>query len=227
MAIQTWWLRQVNTGATNPNRLWWDRDPAAGNVTQATSATGWNLGTTVPRYGLMNSGVEVGRASLVTTSTLPDNTAPTVELITADNLQNSTDSISTNYPYNGYFASGTWTFTFPFLAVSNASGQDFSLQMRVFAAALTGLNSWGTIRELTSAVLSSTTITNLTTTITQSCVFTWTPGIISLSKEFIICKIAVAYTGAATNNNADCAFRYGSGCTMVTPDFRAREYNIT
>lgn len=232
MATETFWLQEVNVGGQNSNRLWWDRDPAAGSVTQSTSATGWNLGTSTPRYALMDAGTEVRRQALSTTSTIPNNDPPSASstytgITTYGDIVNSSDSISTFYPYNGYFPSGTWTWTFPMIAVSSAAGQDFSLRMRVFAATQSG-TTWDAVRELTTAFLSSNTVTNLTTTVTQSCTFTWNPGtVIRLDNEFLICKMAVAYTGSANNNNADCAFRYGSGCTMVTPNFRERRYSVT
>lgn len=234
MATQTWWLRQINVGGTNPNRLWWDLGTAAGNVTQATSVTGWNVGqTAINNYQVMNAGTEVGRATFSTT-VVPDATAPTVDnnypttaTFTPPTLLNSTDSICTLYEYNGYFPAAQWTWSFPLIAVSNASGQDGAIVMRVFKAPRSG-TAFGTTTELTSALLQGTTVTNLTTTTPQTSTVTWTPASpFYLNNEFLICKIGWRITGTATNNNADIAFRYGSGCTMVSPNFRAREYNIT
>lgn len=234
MATQTWWLRQINVGGTNPNRLWWDRDPAAGLVTQATSSTGWNQGqTAINNYLDMNQGAEQPRASFSTTiqpnATAPtvDNSYPSTATYTPPDLLSSTDSILTLYEYNGYFPAGTWTFTFPLIAVSNQSGQDGAITMRVFKAPRSG-TSFGTTTELTAALLQGTSYTNLTTTTAQSSVVTWTTApIIQLNNEFLICKIGLRVIGAATNNNADCAFRYGSGCTMVSPQFKARRYTVT
>lgn len=240
MATQTWWLRQIDVGGTNPNRLWYDLDPAAGSVTQATSVTGWNVGQTAANnYQVMNAGTEVARATFSTT-VVPNNTAPVVNssynataIYTPPALLNSTDSICTLYEYNGYIPIGQWTWAFPVIAVSNQSGQDGAIVMRVFKAPRDPADplDFGTITELTNsaaAPIQGTTVTNLTTAATQTSTVTWTPSAnIFLNNEFIICKIGWRITGAATNNNADVALRFGSGCTMVTPNFRAREYNIT
>lgn len=116
MATQTWWLTQINVGGAPANRLWWDLNPAAGQVTQATSVTGWNTGQTAANnYADLSNGAEVARATFGTTI-LPNTTAPTVDTsyaattgYTPPTLLLSTDSITTLYEYNGYFPAGTWT----------------------------------------------------------------------------------------------------------------------
>lgn len=233
MATQTWWLTQINVGGAPANRLWWDLNPAAGQVTQATSVTGWNTGQTAANnYADLSNGAEVARATFGTTI-LPNTTAPTVDTsyaattgYTPPTLLLSTDSITTLYEYNGYFPAGNWVFTFPLIAVSNASGQDGAITLRVFKAPRSG-TAFGTTTELTGALQQGTTVTNLTTAATQTSTVTWAAGAFYLNYEFLIIKMGWRITGAATNNNADVALRYGSGCTMVTPNFRAREYNIT
>lgn len=233
MATQTWWLRQLNVGGTNPNRLWWDLDPAAGQVTQATSVTGWNVGTVAANNYLdMSQGLEQPRTSFSTT-VQPNATAPTVDnnypstvTYTPPTLLSSTDSILTLYEYNGYFPAGNWVFTFPVIAVTLGGTQDGAITMRVFKAPRSG-TAFGTTTELTAALQQGTAVTNLATATAQSSVVTWAAGDITLNNEFLICKIGWRITGAGGGNNADVAFRYGSGCTMVSPAFRARRYNIT
>jgi hypothetical protein len=233
MATKTWWLRQINVGGTNPNRLWWDGDPAAGLVTQATSVTGWNVGTVAANnYADLNQGTEVARGTFATTI-LPNATAPTVDnsyaataTFTPPTLLSSTDSILTLYEYNGYFPAGNWVFTFPVIAVTLGGTQDGAITMRVFKAPRSG-TAFGTTTELTAALQQGTTVTNLTTAATQSSVVTWAAPAFSLNNEFLICKIGWRIIGAGGGNNADVALRYGSGCTMVSPNFRKRNYNIT
>lgn len=233
MAVQTWTLRQINAGGTNPNRLWWDSSSEAAVVTQVNSVTGWNVGTlAADNYGTLNNGIELVRTSFSTTI-VPNATAPVVNSIypttatfTPPTLLNSTGSISTLYTYNGYFPAGTWSFTFPMRAVTLGGTQDGAITMRVFKAART-INSFSPITELTTVMLQGTTVTNLSTTVTQNSVVSWTAPIVRLNNEFLICKLGWRIIGAGGGNNADAAIRYGAGATMTSPAFQAREYNIS
>lgn len=231
MATETWYLRQINVGGTNPNRLWWDYDPAAA-ITQATSSSGWTVAKTAAgNYRDLSQGAEV--AGFATTPISPDATAPTVDnsygdtaTYTPPDLLNSTDSISTLYEWNGYFPAGTWTFSFPVIAVTGGGEQDGRIGLRVFKAPRSG-TAFGTTTELTSARLVGSTVTNLTTTVAQTSTVTWSAPNFFLNKEFLICKIGWEITGAGNNNNRDVLLRYGTGATMVTPTYRKRSYIIT
>jgi hypothetical protein len=233
MATRTWWLRQIVVGGANPNRLYWDRVDAATLGTQATSSTGWNVGTRLPdTYAELNQGTEVGRATFSSTI-VPNATAPTVDNsyasqanFTPPTLLSSTDSILTVYEYNGSFDAGNWVFTFPVIAVTLGGAQDGAITMRVFKAPRNG-TAFGTTTELTSALLQGTAVSNLTTAAVQSSVVTWSAPAFQLNNEFIICKIGWRITGAGGGNNSDVAFRYGTGCTMVSSNFRKRSYNIS
>lgn len=230
MATQTWYLRQVVVGGTGPNRLWWDQNPAAGLVTQATSSTGWNVGAiAINNYANLSQGLEVARGTF-TTTVVPNATAPTVDsnypataTFTPPTLLSSTDSILTLYERNGYFPAGNWVFTFPLIAVTLGGTHDGAITMRVFKAPRSG-TAFGTTTELTAALQQGTAITNLTTTVAQSSVVTWAAPAFFLNNEFLICKIGWRITGAGTGNNSDVALRHGAGCTMVSPTFRKRAY---
>lgn len=232
MATKTWYINQINVGGTNPNRLWWDGDPQAGLITQATSVTGWTVAkTAAARYAILNNGTEAASGTFTTTIS-PDNTAPVVNnsypstaIYTPPDLLSTTDSITTLYEYNGYFPAGNWVFSFPMIAVTTGGTQDGRIGLRVFKAPRSG-TAFGTTTELTGARQVGTTVTNLATATTQTSTVTWAAPAFFLNNEFLIVKIAWEITGQAGSNTSDVLFRYGSGCTMVSPTFRSREYNI-
>lgn len=230
MAIKTWNLLQINVGGTNPNRLWWDEDAA---VTAATSVTGWTVGKTAANnYSILNNGVEQAAATFSTTI-VPSTTAPVVDnsyastaIYTPPDLLNDTESISTLYEYNGVFPAGNWTFAFPVIAVSSGGDQDGAITMRVFKGQRSG-TAWASVTELTSALLQGTTVTNLTTTTSQTSSVTWSAPAIQLNNEFLICKLGWRVIGQVNTNSRDVLLRYGSGASITSTNFRKRSYNIT
>lgn len=230
MAIDTWYLEQIAVGGTGPNRLFWDTDASTAGAL-ATSSTGWTVGKTAANnYRLLNAGLESAGFS---TTIAPNNTAPVVNnsypstaIYTPPTLLSSTNSISTLYEYNGSFPAGTWTFTFPLIAVTAGGTQDGAITMRVFKATRNG-TAWSNVTELTSAMLQGTTVTNLTTTVAQNSVVTWSAPAFLMNREFLVCKMGWRITGAGGNNGCDVLFRYGIGATMVSAPFRKRNYTIT
>ena len=229
--IKTWYLEQINVGGTNPNRLWWDEDGSA-LPAQTTSVTGWTVAKTAAnRYSDLANGTERAAGTFGTTI-LPNTTAPVVDnsyaataIYTPPTLLSDVQSISTLYEYNGYFPAGTWTFTFPVIAVTAGGVQDGAITMRVFKAPRSG-TAFGTTTELTSDLLQGTTVTNLTTTTAQNSTVTWAAPAFFLNKEFLICKMAWRITGAGNANNQDVLLRYGTGATITSSAFRKRRYNI-
>lgn len=233
MAVETWYLNQINVGGTNPDRLWWDKDPAAA-IAQTTGITGWTVGKTAANnYRILAQGQEVAG---FTTTLAPNNTAPSVDDIyttvdpyTPPDLFNDVESISTLYEYNGFFPAGTWTFDFPVIAVTQGATQDGQIRLRVFKGRR-DTTDWINVTELTasgSAPLTGSVVTDLLTTVTQTSTVTWSAPAFFLNDEFLIIKIAWQITGAGGNNNADVVLRYGDGATMITPIFRDRSYNIS
>ena len=230
MPIKTWTLRQINVGGTNPNRLWWDEDAGAA---EAASSTGWEQGTNgAGNYANLVQGTEVARGTFATT-VLPNATAPTVDnsyaataIYTPPTLLNSTDSISTLYPYNGVFPAGTWTFNFPVRAVSLGGQQDGRISMRVFRGLRSG-TAWASVTEISAARLSGTTVLNLTTAASQTSTVTWSAPAFRLQNEFLICKLAWEVIGAGSGNTADVNLRWGTTATMVSPNFKKRRHIIT
>lgn len=229
MPTKTWNLRQINVGGTNPNRLWWDEAAAA---TAATSASGWTVGKIATgNYSILNQGLEQGTGTFSTTI-VPTATAPTVDnsyaataIYTPPTLLNSTDSISTLYPYNGDFDAGTWTFDFPVIAVGAGGVQDGRVGIRVWRGLRSG-NAWASVTEITAARLEGTIVSNLTTTVAQTSTVTWSAPAFRLQNEFLIVSVAWEITGAGNANAQDVLLRYGSGADITSPNFRKQRYNI-
>lgn len=232
MPTKTWTLRQIATGGTPANILWWDPSNATAPA-QATSASGWTVGKTAANnYRDLVQGSEVAAFS---TTIVPNTTAPTatgsfanIATFTPPTLIYHTGSIATLYEYNGYFPAGNWVFTFPVIAVTTNTSGAGRINLRVFKASrAAGGTTWNTATELTSALQAGTIATAPTTTTTQTSTVTWNAPIITLNNEFLIVKVGWQITTASNSNNADIRLRNGSGCTMVSPNFRKRSYNIT
>lgn len=232
MATKTWTLRQVATGGSPANILWWDPTQATAPA-QATSASGWTVAKTAANnYRDLAQGSEVAGFS---TTIVPNTTAPTATgsfaataTYTPPTLIYHTGSISTLYEYNGYFTAGNWVFTFPMISVTASATGAARINLRVFKAsrnvAGTGFN---TATELTGALQAGTIATAPTTTTPQSSVVTWAAPAFFLNNEFLIVKVGLQITTASGSNSADFLLRHGSGCTMATPSFRSRDYTIT
>ena len=224
MPIKTWYINQIG------GDLFYDEN--GGGVTNATSVTGWTVGKiALGNYSNLANGVERATGTF-TTTIVPNNTAPVVNIVqtnitpyTPPNLLVSNECIGLLYEYNGYFPAGTWTFTFPVIAVSAGGVQDGRMGLRVFKAARSGDTFTGTT-ELTAARLVGTTVTNLTTAAAQNSTVTWSAPIIQLNNEFLLAKIAWEITGAGNANNQDVLIRYGASSTMTSTNFRKRSYNI-
>lgn len=229
MPVETWYLEQIAVGGTAPNRLFWDTDVSAAGAL-ATSTTGWTVAKLAANnYSNLSNGAEFPTFS---TTVVPNNTAPTVDnsypstaIYTPPTLLSSTDSIGMLYEYNGSFPAGTWTFTFPVIAVTAGGTQDGAITMRVFKGLRNG-TAWSGVTELTAAMLQGTTVTNLATTLAQNSVVTWSAPAFRLDREFLICKMGWRIIGAGGATGCDVLFRYGVGATMVSPSVRKKQYNI-
>lgn len=232
MATKTWTLLEIATGGTPANVLWWDPTNAAA-PTQATTASGWTVAKTAANnYRDLVQGSEVAAFS---TTIVPNATAPTATgsfaataTYTPPTLIYHTGSISTLYPYNGYFPTGNWVFTFNVISVTASATGAGRINLRVFKASRnTAGTGWNTATELTSALQAGTIASAPTTTTTRTSTVTWNAPAFFLNNEFLIVKVGWQITTASGSNSADIRLRDGSGCTMVSPSFRARKYNVT
>lgn len=234
MATKTWTLLEIGTGGTPTFVLWWDPDPTTPSLNpQITSASGWTVAKTAANnYRDLVQGSEVAGFS---TTIVPNTTAPTATGnfanaggYTPPNLIYHTGSISTLYEYNGYFPAGNWVFTFNVISVTTSATGAGRINLRVFKASRnTAGTGWNTATELTSALQAGTIASAPTTTTPRTSTVTWAAPAFFLNNEFLIVKVGWQITTQSGANGADIRLRNGSGCTMVSPAFRAREYNIT
>lgn len=230
MAVKTWTLRQVATGGSPANVLWWDPSNATAPA-QATSASGWTVAKTAANnYRNLQQGSEVAGFS---TTIVPNTTAPTTTgtfaataVYTPPTLLYDTGSIATLYEYNGYFPAGNWVFTFNVISVSAAATGAGRINLRVFKAVRSG-STFSGITQLTGAMQAGTIASAPTTTTTRASTVTWAAPAVTLNNEFLIIKVGWQITTASGSNSADILLRHGSGCTMVSPTFRDRNYNVS
>lgn len=232
MATKTWTLRQVATGGTPANILWWDPSNATAPA-QATSASGWTVGKIAAASGYSNlvQGSEQATGTFSTTI-VPNTTAPVATgsfaataTYTPPTLLYHTNSISTLYEYNGVFPAGNWVFTFPMISVSTSATGAGRINLRVFKGARSG-TAYSGVTELTGALQAGTIASAPTTTVTRTSTVTWAAPEVRLNNEFLIVKVGFQITTASGSNTADFLLRHGSGCTMLSPAFRERKYNI-
>jgi len=222
MAIKTWYLREINVGGINPNRIWWDEGEPE---TEAYTISGWVVAKTgTGNFRILNNGVELSGGW--STTAQPTNTAPAVDnsyaataIYTPPTLLNDIESISTLYEYTGVFPAGTWTFTFGMRAQTSAGpSQSGRINIRVFKGLRSG-TAWTSVTELTSAALVGTGTGVMTTTTTTNSTVTWSAPAFDLNNEFLIIKTAWEITGAGNANGNDVLFRRGV-TTITSPDFK-------
>lgn len=226
---KTWALRQIATGGTPANVLWWDFDDASAPA-QASSSSIWTVGKIATNnYSVLNNGSTQGTGTFSTTvvptaaaTPAVTNSFASVTGYTPPTLLLDTSTISTLYEFNGYFPAGNWVFTFPVVATTTSSQQG-AITMRVWKAKRSGTTFSG-VTELTSALQTGTTVT--VTATAASSVVTWAAPAFFLNNEFLICDIAWKIVVASGSNSGNVLLRYGSGCTMVSPAARERIYNI-
>lgn len=230
MPTKTFNLRQIAVGGTNANRLWWDEAAAAA---AATSSSGWTVGQiNAGNYSILNQGAEQATGTfsttIVPTATAPtvDNNYPATAIYTPPTLLNSTDAISTLYPYNGVFPAGTWTFNFPVVAVSSGGNQDGQVGIRVWRGLRSG-TAWASVTQLTSARLVGTAVNNLATGAPQTSTVTWSAPAFRLQNEFLIVTVGWEITGQGSTNTRDVLLRWGTGANITTPNFKKRRHIIT
>lgn len=232
MAVQVWYVDQVLV-ATGVNRMFFDLSSGAATA-EATSGTGWTVGKIAAlNYSELSNGTERASGTFSTTI-VPNATAPTSDetfspaVLSPPPLIDSTDSIATLYPYNGYFPAGNWTFAFPVIAVSNGGTQDGRIRLRVFKGArAAGGTTWTGVTELTAALQTGTTVTNLATAASQTSTVTWAAPAFYLNNEFLIIKMSWEITGAGGANACDVLLRFGVTAAMTSTNFQPRTYTVT
>ncbi len=213
MAGKTFYL--INAKATGANHM---KLQVGGSApATATTGTGWTAGTTQPtKYALMAALVERTAANFgasVLPAAAPDNTLG--------------DCWRSESPLTGVFEAGDWTMHFPVIAVSNQSGQDGRIRVRVWkSASATGSGA----TELTGATQLCALVTDLLLTVQQDSWCTWSAPAVSMESEYLFIQVAWELTGAGTGSQTDILFRVGSSAYITTPNFspwRAHPYHYS
>lgn len=232
MAIKIWYIEQI-TAATGLNILWYNELDGATPPAETTSASGWTVAKTgTSNYSLLSQSVEIPAGFGATIQ--PAAVSPTVTqafsttaTYTPPDILFHSASISTLREYNGVFGAGTWSFNYPVTAVTNGGAQDGNLGLRVYKGTRSG-NTFTSVTELTSARIASSQQLNIATAATNTyCSASWAAPEIRLNNEFLIVTLAWQITGASNNANADVLLRYGSGSTMISPNFKRNRQYLT
>jgi hypothetical protein len=115
-------------------------------------------------------------------------------------------------PFSGTFANTAWTFVMNMRA--STAGAIGKLRMRVWKSA----NADGTsATALTASTLVTSVAKTLSTTADVDCGFTWSPGSVTLTNEYLFFQVEWNETTAGSANGSNAFFRVGS--TITTPNF--------
>lgn len=172
---------------------------------EATTATGWTVGTNTPtKHKLMDKGVERSASSwseAALPSANPDmGTSVTDTLVSAD-------------AFTGKFAAEAWALTLKAIAVTSGGDQDGAARVRL----------WRTANKISFTALTAaadlSTVTNLAVGAAQTTSGLLSPGAFELANEYLALQIAWKITGAGGAATRDVLFREGEGITLVTADF--------
>lgn len=178
--------------------------------TAANTAYGWTVAktaTTTP-YWRSRLGASAVATVAAASSTIDSTTGPTAG--TGTTATTAGDAFRSG-PYRGTFANTAWTFTLNMRAsVAGAIGR---LRMRVWRSA----NSNGSsATALTASTLGTAAGPfTMSTTADVNVGFTWSPGAITLSDEYLFFQVEWQETTAGSSTTSNVLFRTGS--TIVTP----------
>jgi len=250
MAIKTWYGDSKSFGGAT-TYFFFTGDQGALSGGSNYSNTGWNVGQNAANnYALLDNGSEVSRNSF-SAGIRPSSTATFVETgqtIYGNAYNDNTvvvipqSGINLVYPYNAVFSAGTWTFSFDVQADNTARGQDGRMHMKLWKSVFNSNGTWSQtqISDSTNGTnwIVSNTVTNLSTTVSQTCTMTLTtsaPLMLSGEKTnstaatggYLTVELQWQVTGAASgggSNNADVVIMHGTGTntTITSPQYRRR-----
>lgn len=167
---------------------------------------GWVVGqNTPPNYCEMNQSVEVTRTN-VQWLAAPTQSVPNQN---AGGLGHGNGWILG--PIDGEFVPGNWQITMSVKSTTAANGQDGRFIYRVWTCA-SGSGAGPTL--VTSSFISSSTVTNLTTTPVALTTNIRLPQI-NLHSGYVFLQTYWMITGAATNNQADVDNVFGSAAGKI------------
>jgi len=181
------------------------------NVTNPPSTNttwGWIVGqNNPPLYCQMNRNIEVARTSVQWLSA-PSTDSPN---------QNTGGSGAGNGwifgPLDGEFVSGNWQITMSVKATTNAAGQDGQFIYRIWTCES---GSGANPSLVTSSFISSSSVTNLTTTPTALTTSVFLPRINLRGNGYVFLQTYWSILGASTQNGGDVDYVFGLTGSLVT-----------
>lgn len=199
MAALTWYL--TNTAV---DTIWQELSETAPGSATSSPNVGWTVAkVAATNYSAFLVGTE--RAS----GTFGATALPAAASL---NTGGNGDGLRTTNKYTGAFASANWSFTFEITAVGAGGTQDGRFRLRLYRS----VNANGSsATEITSAVQTTTTVTNLATSATTELTLTFNPGAFSVSGEYLFVQLAWEISGAGGSNSCDVILRVGANETRI------------
>lgn len=256
MAVKTWYGDSKSFGGAT-TYFFFTGDQGALSSGSNYSNTGWNVGqTNTNNFALLDNGTEVNRNTFSagiqnsSTATLTE----TNQTIYGNAYNDNTvavipqSGISLVFPYNAVFDYGTWTFSFDVQAQNRGSGQDGRMHMKLWKSVFNSNGTWSQTQINDDGIGGagtgwkvSNTVTNLSTTVSQTCTMTITNSSpsprVMLSGDktnstaatggYLTVELQWEITGRASgggSNNADVLIMHGTGTntTITSPNYRRR-----
>jgi hypothetical protein len=209
----------TNIAAVSPG--WWSLLQEGGTApTAAASSSGYNIQKVTTALGpFWRSRLGVSGASQLsaTSGTTSYIAAPVAGPIVGTGNTNTTagDSFRSPVAYSGNFPSGNWTIALGFR--TGATTVAGAIRCRVWASTSTSATS---PRELTTALLTGSTVTMNATTSTFTSSITWAAPAITLTNEYIYFQLEWnSTTNSGNSNNSNATIWVGSGSSIVTTLF--------
>ena len=197
-------------------KTWYLTNPLGGRSQQALSETspgadatsgpnyGWTVGTTAAgNYASADAESEVTGFS---TTIQPDGIIVTTA--------GTGDCWRTEFPYNGSFAAGNWTFQMAVIAVTAGGAMDGNAGFRLFRSSDADGSS---ATEITGGSLEGSTVTNLDVGAQQTSIHNSTSlNAFTLTDEYLFVQVGWEITGAGSKATHDCIHRVGTTASLIT-----------
>jgi hypothetical protein len=216
-AIKTFYA--TNIAAVSPG--WWSLLQEGGTApTAAASSSGYNIQkvtTTLGPFWRSRLGVSGAGQLSATSGTTSYIAAPVAGPIVGTGNTSSTagDSFRSPAAYTGTFPSGNWTIALGFR--TGATTVAGAIRCRIWAStSATGVSP----RELTTALLTGSTVTMNSTSATFTSSITWAAPAITLTNEYLYFQIEWnSTTNSGNSNSSNATIWVGSGSSIVTTLF--------
>lgn len=211
MAVHT--LYVLSTTAVTPN-FWGNMQDGGTAPTAANTIYGWGPAKNVAAFfqAFLGASNSTSTTRNTTTSFIDGSTGPTKG--TGTTSVTAGDSFIAG-PFTGTFANTAWTFAWKFRA--STAGAIGKARTKVWKSANADGSS---ATELTTSTLVTASAVTLSTTADVDAGFTWSPGTITLSNEYLFFQMEWQETTAGTSNGSDVLWRVGTAL-VTTPDLGA------